>query len=57
MKCVICMFLHTDGGEVGVAVTVLRGMALCDEHVTYVDGGPEFAEALDLAVRNERGPQ
>lgn len=49
--CAICMYVPDTPHEANEAVTVIRGYAVCDDHMGYVAQGEEWHAILSTAKR------
>jgi hypothetical protein len=53
LLCAICLYTKEDTAN--RAVTVIRGYAVCDDHLGYVAQGEEWFYILRAAKREEAG--
>lgn len=54
LVCAICLYTKTDTAN--RAITVIRGYAVCDDHLGYVAQGEEWYYILRAASREEGEP-
>lgn len=52
--CVICLYVPPPDKKTRVAVTVINGYAVCDDHLGYVDHGEHWSSTLAAARREAK---
>lgn len=53
LVCAVCLYAQ-DGGKAKIALTVIEGYAVCDDHRGHVAQGMRFALILRAARRETR---
>lgn len=51
LVCALCLYME-DGRKANIALTVIEGYAVCDDHLGYVAQGQHF-HSLITAIRRE----
>jgi hypothetical protein len=51
IRCAICFYVPETPHEAAEAVTIIRGYAVCEDHLGYVAQGTEWHAILSAARR------